>query len=211
VIRATIPGRPNLLLLGAVRGLAADAVPTVAALEEFRPEVLGIGMTREELAGLGDYFVDVDTEPLVPLLASELGEVRGLARYGEVSVPHPTIVAALEWSKKTGVTVEPLDPSEETLASQFAEHVGYVELVRRTLRERSLTREPPTPGTPDEFAIDWDRRLTPGAGSARLIRARESEIATNLLRLSAGGRRVVGLVDRERFPGVETQMRSAAP
>jgi hypothetical protein len=207
VITATLPGRANLLVLGAVRGLASEATAAVAQLDRFRPTVVGVGLSSDELAGLSDYFVGTESEPLVPLTSTETAEIRGLARYGEVRVPHPTFVATIEWARRANVAVEPLDPSDETLAAQFAENVGYVELVRRTVRERGMVRHPPEAKTADEYALAWDRRLTPGAGSARLAAARERGIAESLRRLSENGRRAVGIVDRERLDGIVAGLR----
>ncbi|MCI4350115.1 MAG: hypothetical protein L3K15_01175 [Thermoplasmata archaeon] len=204
MITATVPGRSGLLLVGAVRGMATDAVAAVAELDRFRPSVVGVGLSSDELTGLTDYFVGTDSEPVVPLTSTEAAEIRGLAQFGEVRVPHPTFVAAIEWARRANVPVEPLDPSDDTLADQFTEHVSYLELVRRTVRERGMLRHPPEAKNADEFVVAWDRRLTPGAGSARLAAARERVIAESLRRLTEGGRRTVGIVDRERLPGVVT-------
>lgn len=208
MIRATIPGRPNLVVLGAVRGLASEASLAVQELERFRPSVVGVGLSSEELTGLTDYFVGTESEPLVPLTSAETAEVRGLAQFGEVRVPHPTFLAALEWAHRGQVKVAPLDPSEEALADQFTEHVSYLELVRRTVRERGMIRRPPKAASADEFVIAWDERLTPGSGSARLVAARERGIAEQLARLGGAGERAVGIVDRERLAGVVAGLRS---
>ncbi|HZY70301.1 MAG TPA: hypothetical protein VFF67_04905 [Thermoplasmata archaeon] len=211
MIQGSPRGRPNVALIGAVRGLVAESAAVVAALDELRPEVVGVGVSFEELTGLRDYFVGPSVEPLVPLTTSETAEARALTRFGPVGVPHPAFLAGVAWAESRRVTVEPLDPSDESFASSFAENVSYLELVRRTLRERNLARQPPESPTAEEFAVDWDLRLTPGAGSARLTARREQELAESVERLSAGGRRVVGIVDYERYAGVMGRLESRSP
>jgi hypothetical protein len=188
--------------------MASEAKLAVAELDRFRPSVVGVGLSSEELTGLTDYFVGTESEPLVPLTSAETAEIRGLAQFGEVRVPHPTFLAALEWARRAQVKVAPLDPSEEALADQFTEHVSYLELVRRTVRERGMIRRPPKAATADQFVLAWDERLTPGSGSAALIAERERGIAEKLARLAGIGDRAVGIVDRERLAGVVAGLRS---
>ncbi len=128
--------------------------------------------------------------------------MHGLVRYGEARVPNPVWVRAMHWGLDHAVPVEAVDPSDETYAALFTEHIGYVELVRRTLRERGLTRHPPTPPTADEFAITWSTRIAAASGSARLARARDEAAVAGARGIAARAGRVALVVDRERFDGV---------
>lgn len=207
MIDARVSEGGEFLVLGAVRGLASDAQLLAAKLEGFRPDVVALAISSDELRGIREYFVLPAAEPLVALTGNEVAEIRGLARYGEVRVPNPTWIAALAWGEARGVPVEPVDPSDETYAAMFTDHIGYTELVRRTLRERSLTRRPPTPPSADAFALEWADRLASKGGSARLARARDEAAvaAVRGLRLRSG--RIAVVVDRERFGGVLAALR----
>jgi hypothetical protein len=196
----------SFLLLAPVRGLSSDARELADALERFRPEAIGAGVAAEELQGLVEYFVDAPAEPVVPLAPTELSEVRGLCRFGEVRVPNPAFLHALAWGRSRLVPVAPLDPGEEEAASLFTEHIGYVELVRRTVREHRLSRTPPTPSSADAFALDWDRSVAGGRGSRRFAGARDDHLARGALRLAEGRRRVAIVVDRERYVSVRDRL-----
>jgi len=202
VIERTVGPRGELLLLGPVRGVATEVAPLLARLAEFVPDSIGLGISPDELAGLVEHFVERPAEPLVSLTATETAEVRGLGRYGEVRVPNPSLVGVLAWARSHGTPVAGLDPSDASYADMFAEHISYFELVRRTLRERRLTRDPPTPATPDEFAEHWHRTISHGRGSKKFDRARDAEFLDGARALQAGARRVALVVDRERFEGV---------
>ncbi|MFY9717533.1 MAG: hypothetical protein WAK40_06335, partial [Thermoplasmata archaeon] len=153
---ARLSAGTDLLVLAPVRGLSSEIRPLLAALTAFDPAAIGLGLSREELHGLVDYFLVADGEPVVPLTTIEFNEVRGLVRFGEVRVPNPSFVETLRWGQSRSVPVAALDPSEEDSANLFTEHIGYLELVRRTVRERRAGRDPPTPSTPDAFAVEWE-------------------------------------------------------
>lgn len=210
MITATLGSSPRILLLAPVRGLASEVPRVLAALDGFAPERVGLGLSRDELTSLRDYFVTADAEPIVPLTSNETSEVRGLVRFGEVRVPNPSFVEVLRWAWVRGLPAEPLDPDDETTAALFAEHIGYFELVRRTVRERRVARNPPAPSTPDEFALAWDAEIGHGRGSRRFAGARDDELAAAARRLGAVHRRVAVVVDRERFPSVQPRL-AAAP
>lgn len=201
----------DVLLLAPVRGLAAEVAPVLAQLDDYAPEVVGVGLSADELAALNQYFVLSEADPVVPLTSTETSEVRGLSRFGEVRVPNPVFVELLRWAGERTVPVEALDPSEDRTASLFTEHIGYVELVRRTVRERAVSRKPPTPATPDEFAVEWDREVAGGRGSREFARARDRHLVRGAQRIGAGRSRIAVVVDRERFDLVRALLAGAVP
>ena len=207
MILETLAGTPSVLLLGPVRGLLRDAQAVGPTLDGFGPEAVGLAVSHDELRSLVEYFGEVAAEPIVPLSTNELNEVRGLVRFGEVAVPNPSVLEAIRWARDRAAPVVPLDPSDEGSASLFAEHIGYVELVRRTVRENRIGRSPPTPGSADAFALAWDQEIGRGRGSRRYTAARNEHLVQETRRLSEGRGRVAVLVDRERFDAVLAALR----
>lgn len=193
-----VPGDRDLLLVGVVRGLSGEAPKAVEALEAFRPNAVGLGLTETETESLRTHFIGTPTEPVVPLAPSETVEARALVRYGEVSVPHPAFIALMEWGVRHKIPVEGIDPEEEVQAELFVAHIGYFELVRRTVRERRTGRSPPEAPDADAFALAWDRSVHPGKGSERYALARERAMLEGLKELREGRRRLAVVVDRER-------------
>jgi hypothetical protein len=211
VIAAGIPGRPEILLVGAVRGYVPEVPDVVGTLERFGPQAVGVGLSEEELNGLVEYFAGADAEEVVPLTQVERQEVGGLSRFGEVRVPNPAYIAILEWATARRIPVSPLDASDLGAADMFTRNIGYIQLVRRTLREHRLGRYPPPAKDPDEYALKWDRTLASGAGSKGFIGERDAYLATAALELSASYRRVGIVIDRERFDLVARAMSSGPP
>lgn len=208
MIRADpLPSAPGIELIGVLRGLVAEEEPLARALAALRPSAIGLGLSPEEAASLAEHFLGTPTEPLVPLLPSESVELRQLARYGEARVPHPAYLVSMREARRRGIPCEGIDPGEDRYAELFSGSIGYLELVRRTLRERRLLRSPPRPPDPESFVLAWDRRLNRGRGSRRLQAAREAHAARELERLRAAfGPTVVGVVDRERWEGVRAAL-----
>lgn len=208
MIDASFHSDGEYLVLGAVRGVVQDVEPLVAKVEAFAPRAVGLGLSFEEMTGLNDHFVHRAYEPLVPLTRTETAELHGLGRLAEVRVPHPAFVRVLEWARDRSVPVEALDPSDEGYTTLFTENIGYLELVRRTLNERKLTRRPPDASTPDDYALQWERGIAAGRGSRRFLAAREATIVAGARRLAARDGRVAVVVDRERFDGVASRLQA---
>jgi len=202
VITARFEHAPELLLLAPVRGLASEATRVLAELDAFGPARVGLGVSNGELASLRDYFVVAEAEPVVSLTSNEASEVWGLVRFGEVRVPNPSFVEVLRWAAVRGVPVEAIDPDDDHTAAMFAAHIGYLELVRRTVRERRVSRNPPTPSSADEFALEWDRQVASGRGSRNFADARDEHLARRVPLLASDRNRVAVVVDRERFESV---------
>ena len=206
MIVGTVGPGGEILVVGAVRGLVGEISPLIERLEQFRPASVGLGISPDELAGLVEHFVDRPAEPLVSLTGTETAEVRGLAEYGEVRVPNPVTVGTVTWAQRHGIPVAGLDPSDADYADLFAEHISYLELVRRTLRERRLTGDPPRPKTADEFALAWHSAIGHGRRSQAFDRARDAELARGARALVTTARRVALVVDRERYDGVASAL-----
>lgn len=201
----------EVLLLAPVRGLVSEVGPLLSAIADYAPDAVGVGLSADELAGLVEYFVRSDGDPVVPLTSTETSEVRGLSRFGEVRVPNPAYVELLRWADGRGLPVAPLDPSDDRTARLFTEHIGYVELVRRTVRERAVSRKPPTPSTADEFALAWDREVAGGRGSRDFARARDRHLVRTARQLAEVRGRIAVVVDRERFDLVRALFAGAVP
>ena len=211
MIAERLPGRPAVLLVGSVRGLAEEVGPVQAELDRFDPAAVGVSLSPEEAQTLAQYFVGTPTEPVVPLSSSEASHAVGLARISEVQVPAPALLTAVEWAQRRGRPVLGLDPPEDSYAEMFAAHIGYFELVRRTLRERQLVKAPPEAPSADDYALTWDRTMQPGAGSRALAQARDQYAVDQVRALGPAYPTVGVVVDRERYASFRTALGPAAP
>lgn len=205
------PGANGIRVVGVVRGLVADVAPAREAVAAYRPTHVGLGISPSELEALAEHFVGTAAEPLVPLGPTEVAEMKALARYGEVGAPQPAFIELLGWGRSNGVPVVGLDPDEDVQAELFVAHIGYLELVRRTVRERRAGRAPPAAPDADAFALAWDRSTRPGRGSERYARAREVAFLEEMAKLGDRRRRLAVVVDRERVGRLVAMLGSGGP
>ena len=210
MIRETVSAGASYQVLGAVRGFVPDVGPLLTSFEEFRPNAIGLGISSEELRAFTDHFVGAEQEPVVPLTSTELAEVRGLSQFGEVRVPNPSLLRAIEWAQDRGLPVEALDPGDDRYAIMFADTISYTELVRRTVRERRLTRAPPRAASADEYALTWVRIAAGGSRSVRFATERDGVLVQGARLLGRRHPRVSLVVDRERFSRVVGMLREGA-
>jgi hypothetical protein len=141
-----------------------------------------------------------------------VAEARSLVQFGEVGVPHPAFVELLGWGAAHAIPVEGLDPEEDVQAELFVAHIGYFELVRRTLRERRAGRRPPKAADGDAFALAWDKETRPGRGSEKYAIARERAFLEGLTARRSETPRIAVVVDRERVQRmVRLLLSSGAP
>jgi hypothetical protein len=211
VIVVDPPGDRDLRLIGVVRGLVEEGPKAVKATQAFAPSAVGLGVSAAELEAIGANFVGTPSEPLVPLGPTEIAEARSLVRFGEVGVPNPAFLELLAWGKAKGIPVEGIDPDDDVQAEQFVAHIGYFELVRRTLRERRVGRRPPKAADADAFAVAWDKETRPGGGSERYAMARERSLLEALTTLREDHPRAVVVVDRERLERLNRLVGEARP
>ncbi len=209
MIAAPLRADPRILVVGAVRGLPSEVDPLLRALGEFDPGAVAVTLSTEEATTLRTHFVGTPTEPIVPLSNAEAAQAVGLARLAEVRLPAPALLAAIDWAASRGRPAVGVDPSEDAYAELFASSIGYVELVRRTLRERQLVKRPPDASTADEYALAWDRTMAPGAGSQRLVRERDACAAARVRELRAAHGSVALVADRERYESVRARLAEA--
>jgi hypothetical protein len=199
VIRSAVRRAPGLTLFGVIRGLVSEIPPLLAGLNETRPSAIAVGVPPEELAGISGYFVDRSVEPLVPLSENETGEAVGLARYGEVRVPPPSLAALIAWGRRAQIPVVGVDPPDDEYAGLFAQHIRYIDLVRRTVSERRVVRSPPSARTAEEFVLARNGAITRGRGSERLSSARDERTLHGTRALLREHGKVSLVVDLERY------------
>ncbi len=198
-------------VLGSVFGLVEEAPRVEAAIRELAPDAVGLGVSPGDLQGLRDYLQGKAGGPEAGAEAPEVefGEdpySDGLAKYGEVRLPPPQLVAAVETAGEVDVPVEALDVDEETYTDTFTEHVSTWQLFWHTRRERKLEKRPPEVDTAWEYAATWDESKLRSKGLARVEALREEHMAEALTRLAGSHPVVLAVVEAPRAAGVAERL-----
>jgi len=194
-------GDSKIRIVGVVRGLKSEAEKVSKAFAEFKPEVVAMSVSKEEIAGLRDY-AKVPYE--VEMSRYEELYAKNLARFGDVFLPPPCFLAVLEEADKAGIEIVGVDMDDDTHSAAYCALVSGGELFRHSTRFNLLKIRSFKADTPEEFAKEWDRRVNNLRGFKELEKEREVFIAKEIARLATGkGRRILSVIDSERSDGVK--------
>jgi hypothetical protein len=205
-------GGAEVVLLGVVQGLVAEAERVRAAFVEARPAAVALGVSPEAVAGLSRYQSPEDPgEHFDDLPDAEFAYASRLNEYSEVALPPPDLREAVRLAREAGVPVFGVDLTEEQYEDVFTREVGALALLRYGRIQRQLARKPPRASDARAFALAWDAEVRRVKGIARVEERREFRIAEGARALA---RQVAGLVllvvDAPREAGVEAALSLAA-
>lgn len=196
-------GEARVSLYAAVRGLPSDADAVKQAIDGWKPHVVGLSVSPEELDALRTY----RGGNLEPDTTEDEAYVAGLSAWEEPVMPPPCFTAAARAAAARKLPLEALDLSEEDYAEAYTRCVSTMELLLQGRLESRLLKKRFHVATPQEFALAWDAEVNRSAGFARLQREREGHIASRLRELASGEGRVLAVVEVERAKGVLTALR----
>ena len=188
----------SLAILPVVKGLVSEGDAVLKAYDEVAPDVIALSISREELVGLRqredyDKYEPSDLEIIYQAF---------LERFGEVRLPPPAYVTALELSEQKNIPIIPLDMSDEAYTEAYCEHVSTGDMIRESFFARRATGKQYDLSSPCAFAISWDKRVNKAKGFRELELAREMHIATALRNLARNYRNILAVVECERADGV---------
>jgi hypothetical protein len=196
-------------VLGVVKGLVSEGEKVELAVAELSPEVIGVSVSKEQLAALRsrDVWGEYELSPLESAYKMLLQE------FGEVRLPSPAFVRALEISDHTNVPVIPIDLNDYDYTEAYCQKVGAMDLVREGGFSKSVKRRRFEGESPESFALDWDRRVNKSKGFRALEAERERHMAYTLRKMTSKYRTILALVDFERSEGVTRFLKNdgAAP
>lgn len=188
----------DISLLPVVKGLVSEEGVVSQKFEEVRPDVIAISISREDLDGLHrredyDKYEPSDLEIIYQAFLESFGEVR---------IPPPAYVRALEISEEKGTPIIPIDMNEELYTETYCQKVRTRDMIRESFFARRATGKTYDLSGPDAFARSWDARVNKARGFRELERARELHMANALRRLSGKYSKILAVIECERLDGV---------
>lgn len=193
MIRARADGA-EIAILPVVKGLVSDGDAVERAIRELRPEAVGISISREELTALRDKSIYDDYE----MSALEKVYAENLAGFGEVELPAPCFVSAVDACDRLGVPLIPLDMNDAEYTEAYCDHIKAADMVRESLFTRGVKRRRFDLSSPQAFVRDWDRKVNRTKGFRELERQREEHMAAALRNMGRRYRLILAVVEAER-------------
>lgn len=193
----------TVFLLPVIKGLVSEIEKVSRAFDELVPDVIAVPISHEDLDGLRrredyDKYEPSDLEIIYQAF---------LERFGEVRIPPPAYVRALELSEQHGTALIPVDMNEGLYTDTYCEKVRTGDMIRESFFTRRATAKRYDLSSPSAFVRSWDRRVNRPKGFQELERARERHMADALRRLCGRYERILALVECERYDGVVASLK----
>lgn len=190
----------KIYFVDVVRGLKSEADRVKLAIQEVKPDIVAMSVSKEEIEGLRDYI----REPYeVEMSRYEELYAKNLSRYGDVFLPPPCFLAGLEEAENRRLELVGVDMDDETHTAAYCALVTGSELFRHTTRFNVFKLKSFRAKTPAEFVKVWDRKVNNLRGFRELEKERERYAAKALTDLALSSkRRIIAIIDIERADGV---------
>jgi hypothetical protein len=192
----------EVVVVGVLKGLVKEEEKVVKAFTFHMPDAVGISTSKEELAALRTKETHSDYE----LSALERVYKVYMEHFGEVRLPTPAYMKAIELTDAIHLPLIPLDLNDEEFTELYCMRIQGSDMVRESFYTRSIKRRKYRIGSAEEFALDWDKKVNRAKGFRQLERDREEHMALTLRNMSSKYKRILALVEYERSGGVEQSL-----
>jgi len=189
-------------ILPVVKGLVSEEETVANAFVDANPDAVAVSISREELEGLRK---TEDYDKYEPS-SLEIAYAENLATFGRVVIPPPCFVKSLELCDKSTVPIIAIDMDEEEFSDTFCDSVGGLDLLRESVFAGRAWKKRFDLSSPENFVVDWDKRVNRASGFRDLERARERHMADALTEAARSYRRILAVVEVERVEGVIENM-----
>ncbi len=191
----------EVLFFGTVKGLVSERKILRNIAEEFKPELILLGISPEEMVGLKNYLkkpFNIEPDDYEVIYAKKL------ENFGEVGLPVPTYLEAFLISKEMNIDMLPLDIPDEKYASIFTKNVNIFHLLIFNMRKRKIWRMDFNAKTPEDFVIKWDEVVNKLSSYRKVELERETymgkKIKENIKMRNEN--KILVVIELERFRGV---------
>jgi hypothetical protein len=192
----------EVLVIGVLKGLVKEEDKVAKAFSDYKPDAIAISASKEELAALRVKETHSDYE------LSALEEIYKvyMDHFGEVSLPTPAYLKAIELADGANLPLIPIDMNDEEFTDLYCKRIRGWDMVRESFYTRSIKRRRYRISSAEEFAMDWDRKVNRAKGFRQLERDREEHMAQTLRNMSSKYHRILAFVEFERSAGVERSL-----
>ena len=186
----------RIYVLPVIKGLVSEGEKVRNAISEIKPQAVGISISKEELEGLRSYQGE-------EIELSDLEEAyrAGLQEFGEVQLPPPCYLEAVKATDELGIPLIPIDMNEELFSERYCELIGGLELMKESFFSHRIARKRFIMDSPEEFVLDYDKKVNGGRGISSLNEEREAHMTASTIDLASHYGRLLILVEMERSRG----------
>jgi len=191
----------NLLFFGTIKGLVSEREKLQKLFDNFKAEVIFVGISPEQLEGLRKYLeepFEIEPEDYEVIYALKL------ERFGEVGLPVPTYLEAFAISKRENIELVPIDIPEKEFSDLFVKTIDIFHILHYNFRKRKLWRKDFKADNPEDFVLMWDREINKIKPYYKIELEREEYMGKRIMELlnEREERRILVIIELERLYGV---------
>ena len=199
-------GDQRIRLVWCIKGLISEKDRITKEIERFKPDMVALPISPEEMTGLGACVNRKVKE--IALSNLETIFAKKMEAFGKVTVPSPFLAQAYILAKKQKIKLKPLDLDEEAFTDFYVKTVSTPDLIIHSMRCRNLQKKRFKAKNPKDFSLEWDAIVSRTGGLKAVERLRETTMARNILLIPKDYKRVLALVEVERYEGVKAHLQS---
>ena len=192
-------GECDIDIIPIIKGLISEKDKVIDAMSKKDYETAGVSWGIEEIEAVrrrSEITGDNETNDL------DIIYLHNLKRFGDVDMPDPSFTYAVDEFSKKGVSVIPLDMSDDEFAEAYCREVSTFDFLRENKIVAKAIKKEFTAETPEEFALEWDSLINEIKGYRKMNAVKEEFIAHQIVDIAKYRRCILALVDYERFDGI---------
>ena len=192
-------GECDLDIIPIIKGLVSETEKVKDALSKKDYETAGVSWGIEEIEAVrrrDEITGENETNDL------DVVYLYKLKTFGDVDMPDPAFTYVVDEFSKKGVSIIPLDMSDEEFAEAYCNEVSTFDFLKEgKIVSKAMKREFDNT-SPEAFIMEWDALINEVKGYRKMNRVKEEFIANQIKDVAKYRKNALILVDYERFQGI---------
>ena len=186
----------RLDIIPIIKGLVSEKEKVIDALSKNEYETAGVSWGIEEIEAVrrrNEITGDNETNDI------DVVYLYKLKSFGDVDMPDPAFTYVVDEFSKKGISVIPLDMSDDEFAEAYCEKVSTWDFLKENKIVSKAMKREFTKSSPEEFIMEWDSLINEIKGYRKMNALKEEFIAEQILDVTKYRKNALILVDYERF------------
>ena len=185
----------KLDIIPIIKGLVSEKEKVLEALSKNEYETAGVSWGIEEIEAVkrrAEITGDNETNDI------DVVYLYKLKSFGEVDMPDPAFTYVVDEFSKKGISVIPLDMSDDEFAEAYCREVSTWDFLKENKIVSKAMKREFTTSSPEDFIMEWDSLINEIKGYRKMNALKEEFIAQQILDITKYRKSALVLVDYER-------------
>ena len=185
----------RLDIIPIIKGLVSEKQKVIDALSKNDYETAGVSWGIEEIEAVrkrDEITGDNETNDI------DVVYLYKLKYFGDVDMPDPAFTYAVDEFSKKGMSVIPLDMSDDEFSEAYCREVSTWDFLKENKIVSKAMKKEFTKTSPEEFIMEWDSLINEIKGYRKMNALKEEFIAQQILDITKYRKSALILVDYER-------------